>query len=243
MYLENKKVIKRLAVIPARGGSTRLKDKNIYPLSGLPLIRWMTKSVVESNCFDKIYISTDSDKIFEVVSDLPVCRHMRPESHATVRATVLNAMVDLMENEEEKFDTFSYFLPTCPFVSSEDILKGVSMLTEDIDSVVSMTEIPETIQLACNMKNGWVLPVFDNLEAGLTNSKFIKKYHKPSGAFYMGWWDKIIVNRNFFKGDVKGVIIPKERSVDINSLEDILYAESILEKNYKNESNSVRINK
>jgi CMP-N-acetylneuraminic acid synthetase len=223
-----KKKVKKLAVIPARRGSTRLKDKNIYPLSGLPLIRWVTKSVVESNCFDKIYISTDSDKIFEVVSDLPVYRHIRPEKHATVRATVLDAMVDLMEKEVDEYDIFSYFLPTCPFVSSEDIRNGVSMLTKDIDSVVSMTEIPETIQLACNMKEGWVLPIFDNLEAGLTNSKFIKKYYKPSGAFYMGWWNKVLHNKNFFKGNVKGIIIPKERSVDINNIEDIMYAESIL---------------
>ena len=90
-----------------------------------------------------------------------------------------------------------------------------------------MTEIPETIQLACVMKEGWVLPIFDNLECGLTNSKFIKKYHKPSGAFYIGKWKKILENKNFFKGNVKGVIIPPERSVDINNIMDIRFAESI----------------
>ena len=72
------------------------------------------------------------------------------------------------------------------------------------------------------------MPIFDNLEAGLTNSKFIKKYYKPSGAFYMGKWDKIIEYGNFFKGNVKGVIIPPERSVDINNLQDVKYAELLL---------------
>ena len=102
------------------------------------------------------------------------------------------------------------------------------MLSLGVDSVVSMTQIPETIQLACVMKDEWVLPVFDNLECGLTNSKFIKKYYKPSGAFYMGWWDKVLENENFFKGRVKGVLIPPERSVDINTLEDMRYAEIVL---------------
>ena len=69
----------RVAVIPARGGSTRLKDKNIYPLCGKPLIRWMTEAVIESDCFDEVYISTDSDSIFEAVSDLNVVRHRRPD--------------------------------------------------------------------------------------------------------------------------------------------------------------------
>jgi len=219
--------MKRLAIIPARAGSTRLKDKNVYPLAGKPLIRWMTEAVIGSGCFDDVIISTDGDHIFEAVSDLDVHRHVRPASHATVRATALNAMLDLMEGSE-RYDVFAYFLPTCPYVSSEDIIAGVSMLTPDVSSVVSMTVIPETIQLACVMKNDWVMPVFDNLECGLTNSKFIKKYHKPSGAFYMGWWDDILENRNFFKGNVKGVVLPPERSVDINNKADIDYAEQIL---------------
>lgn len=221
--------MKSLAVIPARGGSTRLKNKNIHPLGGKPLIRWTTEAVLNSGVFDKVLISTDSDEIFNAVSDLNVERHYRPEEHATVTATALNAMLNLMEDQVEKYDVFAYFLPTCPFVSPSDIKAGYdNLMSDEVNFSVSMTEIPETIQLACVMKEGWVMPVFDNLEAGLTNSKFIKKYYKPSGAFYFGKWNKIIEHKNFFKGNVKGIMIPKERSVDINNFEDIVYAESIL---------------
>ncbi|MHA2275926.1 MAG: cytidylyltransferase domain-containing protein, partial [Candidatus Kariarchaeaceae archaeon] len=86
--------MRSLAVIPARGGSTRLKDKNIYPLGGKPLIRWTTEAVVNSGVFDKVLISTDSDAIFDAVKDLPVERHVRPENHATVTATALKAMLN-----------------------------------------------------------------------------------------------------------------------------------------------------
>ena len=222
---------KRIAVIPARGGSTRLKDKNIYPLGDKPLIRWTVEAVVKSNAFHKIIVSTDSDKIFDAVSDLPVERHTRPSVHATVKSTALNAMINLMENYPEKHDVFAYFLPTCPFVSPEDIRDGVAMLDEDTDFVVSMTNYTEPIQLACVMKDEWVMPIFDNLECGLTNSKFIKSYVKPSGAFYMGKWDKIIEHQNFFKGRVKGVVIEEKNAVDINTLSDIMYAESLLKMN------------
>ena len=225
--------MKKIAVIPARGGSTRLKDKNIHPLGDKPLIRWMTEAVVESESFDSIIISTDSDQIFDAVSDLPVERHERPEAHATTKATVLDAMIQLMKTCPKELmggdDIFSYFLPTCPFVSKDDIKKGIKKLSgKNIDSVVSMTELQDTLQLACQMSGDKVLPVLDNLECGLTNSKFIKKYYKPSGAFYMSKWDHLIENRNFFKGNVKGVLIPKERSIDINDKYDILFAESIL---------------
>ena len=220
--------MKSLAVIPARGGSTRLKDKNIYPLAGKPLIRWITESVVASERFNHILVSTDDDRIFDAVSDLGVVRHNRPAHHATVQATVLDAMMDLMD-EVDDCDTFSYFLPTCPFVGVEDIRKGISLLPH-ADSVISMTQIPETIQLACVMSGDNVLPIFDNLECGLTNSKFIKKYYKPSGAFYMGQWGSLLEHRNFFKGNVRGVIIPPERSIDINTLRDIKYAEGFSTK-------------
>lgn len=221
----------KLAVIPARAGSTRLKNKNTYPLLGKPLIRWVTKSVICSKRFDKVLISTDSDEIFSCVEDLEVERHERPEEHATTKSTVLDAMIDLMENYETH-DVFSYFLPTCPFITPEQVASGVDMLEQyRCDSVISMTEMQDTVQLACLMSQDKVLPVFDNLEAGLTNSKFIKKYYKPSGAFYMGFWDSILKYRNFFVGDTRGVLIPTDNSVDINNIEDIHYAETIGAKN------------
>jgi len=221
-----------LAVIPARGGSTRLKNKNIHPLGGKPLIRWSVEAIVASGCFDKVLVSTDSDEIFDAVADLPVQRHCRPDHLATTKATVLDAMLNLMQEYDNKgYKYLSYFLPTCPFISERDIIKGASLLnceTEETEFVVSMTEFTETIQLACQMSGDYVLPVFDNLEQGITNSKFIKKYYKPSGAFYMGKWDAILEKKNFFKGNVRGIIIPESRSVDINNIYDIKYAESIL---------------
>lgn len=223
--------MKKVAVIPARGGSTRLIDKNIYPLGGKPLIRWMTEAVIESNSFDDIVISTDSDKIFNTIKDLKVIRHFRPPEHATVRATVLNAIINFMENSETKYDILAYMLPTCPFVSSTDIINGLGMLDETTDFVVSMTQFSETIQLACLMKNDFVLPVFDNLESGITNSKFLKKYYRPSGAFYIGRWNSIIDNKNFFKGNVKGFVIPEDRSIDINNINDINFAEAKISEN------------
>ena len=224
--------MKKIAVVPARGGSTRLKDKNIYPIAGKPLIRWITETLVESKCFDAVIISTDSDDIFSSVDDLPVERHERPESYATEKSTVLDAMIQLMETCPREImsgsDVFSFFLPThCPLISIDDIRNASNKIEDtDVNSVVGMTEMPETIQLACQMVNDSVLPVFDNLQCGMTNSKFIKKYFKPAG-FYFAKWDWLIENRNFFKDGVKGVLIPKERSVDINDIHDILIAEQL----------------
>jgi N-acylneuraminate cytidylyltransferase len=222
-----------VAVIPARGGSTRLVNKNTTLLGGKPLISWITEAVIDSACFDKVIISTDSDDIFDCVSHYAVERHVRPKDHATTKATVLNAMINLMENHEP-YEIFSYFLPTCPFITPRQITTGYNMLEKywnKCDSVVSMTKMQDTVQLACLMQDDHVLPVFDNLESGLTNSKFIKQYYKPSGAFYMGYWSSIMRDKNFFKGNTRGVIIPTENSIDINTKTDMELAEALLNAN------------
>lgn len=243
--IKKKNTMRKVAVIPARGGSTRLKNKNIRKLAGKPLIRWMTEAVVNSKVFDTIYVSTDSDAIFDAVKDLPVKRHIRPVEHATTKATALNAMLNMMENMNEKYDIFAYFLPTCPFLKSSDIKKGMELLTtgdsgdsvDSVDSVISVSDYADPIQLACILKGNDIIPIFDNLTSGLTNSKFIQKYCKPNGGFYMSKWDNLIENRNFFKGNVKAVNIPKEDMVDIDyeidlKIAEILYNERISQNTF-----------
>tara|TARA_R110000824_G_scaffold192331_5_gene374417 strand:- start:1948 stop:2622 length:675 start_codon:yes stop_codon:yes gene_type:complete len=216
----------RIAVIPARGGSTRLKDKNIYPIKGKPLISYTIETVIDSGQFDTIIVSTDSNKIKEVVKQYNVDIYDRPAEYATERITVLNAILAMMQ-DVERHDIFSYFLPTCPFRNTDDIKDGLEML-ESCDSVISVSEYTEPIQLAMIKRGDLVIPIFDNLTAGLTNSKFIQKYHKPNGSFYMSHWDHLVEHRNFFTGTVCSVEIPKFRYIDIDTIDDIRIAEAMI---------------
>ena len=220
----------KVAIIPARGGSTRFKKKNIALLGDKPLICWSVEAVLRTKQFDDVYVSTDSDEIFNAVSHLGVKRHIRPYQHATTQATVLDAMMDLMTSIP-KYDVFAFFLPTCPFIESSHICDGVALLENDptADSVVSVSYYEEPIQLACIKKGNDIIPVFDNLTSGLTNSKYIQKYVKPNGGFYMSKWDHLLEHRNFFKGNVKGVVRPNETLVDIDYESDLRKAELMIQ--------------
>tara|TARA_Y100000389_G_scaffold191542_1_gene217878 strand:- start:657 stop:1343 length:687 start_codon:yes stop_codon:yes gene_type:complete len=222
-------MLTKVAIIPARGGSTRFKDKNIALLGGKPLICWSVEAVLNSGEFDDVYVSTDSDKIFDAVKHLNVKRHIRPEQHATTKATVLDAMLDLMDNIP-KYDVFAFFLPTCPFIKSESIKQGIKMLDAATDSVVSVSYYEEPIQLACIKRGDNIIPIFDNLTAGLTNSKFIQKYVKPNGGFYISHWNKLLEHKNFFKGNVKGVEISNKLLVDIDYEHDLQMAELLYQQ-------------
>jgi len=220
-----------MAVIPARGGSTRLKDKNIYPLAGKPLISHTIEVVLESQCFDTVVVSTDSERIADTARAYPgVQIYMREAKYATEKATVLTALMAMM-TEVEKHDVFAYFLPTCPLKTAADIRGGMELFDEsDVDSVISVVEYDVPIQLAMLKKGDTMVPVFDNLTSGLTNSKFIQKYYRPSGAYYSARWDYLLENGNFFVGNVKGYEMSKENSIDIDDLTDMKIAEFFLEK-------------
>ena len=219
-----------LAIIPARGGSTRLKGKNVYPINGKPLISYTIEAVIESKSFDKIIVSTDGEDIKNVASKYEQVEIIdRPQEFAGERVTVLTAIIDLLKHMDKKYDKLAYFLPTCPFRNASDIEKGMNLLTEDVDSVISTTHYDEPPQLMMiEGHNGYCYPVMDNLTAGLTNSKFIQKYVKPNGGYYMTWWDQLMETESFFIGNIKHVVLPKERSVDIDTIADVHYAESIL---------------
>ncbi len=229
-------MITKLAVIPARGGSTRLKDKNIYPLAGKPLIHYTVEAVIQSESFDRIVVSTDSQKIADAVSqfkDIEIVK--RPAKYASATVTVLEALLALME-EYEKYDIFAYFLPTCPLRNADDIRGALKLLQPDVDSVVSVCRCSDPLQLTLIKKNDDIIPVFDNLTTGMTNSRYYTKYYRPNGGFYMSWWDKLLEGRNFFIGNVKGYELAKDRAIDIDSLPDIIYAEAILDYYSKNKT-------
>ena len=128
----------KMAVIPARGGSTRLKNKNIYPLAGKPLISHTIEVVLESGCFDTVIVSTDSEEIADVARDYGVQIYERDAKYATEKATVLTALMAMM-NDVPKHDVFAYFLPTCPLKTAADIRGGMELFNEKgVDSVISV---------------------------------------------------------------------------------------------------------
>lgn len=221
-----------LAIIPARGGSTRLKNKNIYPLGGKPLIQWTIDAALESNMFDKIIVSSDSDAILYAVNENDVELHKRDPKFATKEIPVLELIISLAEKYRfDDYETITYMLPTCPFRSAYHIEQAFRFGNE-MNSVVSVVQYQEPIQLAGTINDIQEFePYFDNLISGKTNSLFMEKYYRPNGGLYMMNLISLLEERSFFKGNIGTVIMTKEESHDINDLFDMKVAELILKEN------------
>ncbi len=216
--------MKSIAIIPARKGSKRLKNKNMRILGGKPLVQQTLDAAVESNCFDDIFLSTDDPKLFDLYTKYDsgvVTPTLRPTKLCGDKVTALEVVCDLMELIIE-YDIVALLLPTCPFRTAKDIQKGMKLLTKKVDGVISLTtyEFPPDLRVPMIADIIWQ-PSTPFLN-GNTRSQDHQGSFRPNGGFYIMWSDHFRRNKNFWKGNIKGYIM--ERTVDIDTEQDLKYA-------------------
>ncbi len=111
--LKDKKII---ALIPARSGSKRFKNKNIFPYKGHPLIAYTITSAIKSKIFSKIIVSTDSNYYKRIAeyygASVPF---LRPKKISGSKSSDYDWVNFTLDKLEEKFDIFTILRPTNPF--------------------------------------------------------------------------------------------------------------------------------
>ena len=117
--------MKNIAIIPARGGSKRVKNKNIIDFHGKPIIFYVLKTLQEAKIFDKIHVSTDSFEIKKVVEGFGFeVEFMRPDNLSDDLVGII-PVLEWVLNEYKlrglKFDNICCALPTAPLILSNDI--------------------------------------------------------------------------------------------------------------------------
>ena len=111
--------MKVIAMIPARLGSKRVKNKNLRLLGGKPLIAHVIETVKETNIFDEIYINSESDVFKQIADSYGINFYKRPSELSTDEATNDDFTLDFMKNV--KGDLLVQVLSTSPFITKEQI--------------------------------------------------------------------------------------------------------------------------
>ena len=131
--------MKTVAFIPARGGSKSIKNKNIMPLAGKPLIYWAISACIGSKSIEKVFVSTDSNEIKKVVEGFGfknVEVISRSPETATDTATSESALIEFCKNH--KFEKVVFLQATSPLTASADLEGALKkMKKEGSDSLVS----------------------------------------------------------------------------------------------------------
>ncbi len=225
-----------LIVIPARGGSKRLPRKNVLPLAGKPLIRHSIDIALECKVFGEILITTDDSEIAEISREAKsVTIDDRSPDLASDTTKVIDVMLEICGREKvrESFDIIGMLLPTCPLRASDDLLKGFSMLTEDTDAVVSFTEYEFSPVCAVSIAKGDIMkPVYEPspLITGNTRTQDQVPMYRPNGGFFFSWISSLNNLKSFYTGQVRGHVMPRSRSIDIDTEEDFALAEWTLQR-------------
>ncbi|MBG97196.1 MAG: hypothetical protein CL866_10105 [Cycloclasticus sp.] len=228
-------MVKALAIVPARGGSKRLKRKNLRQLGGRALVDYTLQSAQNSGCFSTIILSSDDDEILTLSAlykDVEPVKRPKQMSGDHVTALELVCELTSMPKYRDNYDAVALLLPTCPFRTQEHIQEGFKLLSPAIDGVVSLTtyEFPPQLSVTIEEK-GLIQSVFEPspLITGDTRSQDQKNIYRPNGGFYIQWMKSFIGHQNFWKGKVKGYQMERLDSVDIDTELDLQYAQFVMD--------------
>lgn len=135
-----------IALVPARAGSERVSHKNIRPLAGHPLVAYAIETARQSGVFDRVLVSTDSDKIAEVGrwygADVPF---LRPAEFATSTSPDIEWLRFTLEELGEPFELFAIVRATNPFRGPDVVRRGLEQLlaTPEADSLRAVERVKQ----------------------------------------------------------------------------------------------------
>ncbi len=133
-----------VAVIPARGGSKGLKNKNIYPVAGKPLLAWTILQALASTSIERVFVTTDDQTIAEVASEFGAEVIVRPPElsgdKATSESAIIHAAGVIERDHHIPIDIIVFLQATSPLRKPQDIDRAVELfLREGADSLISVT--------------------------------------------------------------------------------------------------------
>jgi len=227
------KTAKRLAVIPARGGSKRIPNKNVKDFCGSPMITHILRTASKSNLFQKIHVSTEDESIREVASNYgfppDFSRPVQLADDHTPIMPVLQYVAEEHKNRGETFDEIWLLYACAPLITAED-LHGAAHLFQQHQGeypVLSVTEFPVPIEWAFSRdESGALRPKQpDKLPV---RSQDIATHYFDAAAFAVYPALQILGQRaTTCPEQLIGYRLPRIRAVDIDTEEDWIFAEHL----------------
>lgn len=227
------KNLKRLIIIPARGGSKRIKDKHIKKFNGKPIIYYSINSAKKSKLFDIIHVSTESIKIKNFIKEKIKIDFMRPKFLSSDNTPIYKVILNVVNNFEKKmigFDEIWCLMPCAPNISFKDLIDAANFYKKKRKKLpvyaVSKYRVP--IEWSSKLdKNGILHPL--NKRSQMLRSQDLEDKFYDAGQFYI-FPGKEISKLNFKKNNFLryGYTLPFSKSIDIDDQEDWNIAEKII---------------
>ncbi|WP_277552371.1 cytidylyltransferase domain-containing protein [Halobaculum limi] len=226
-----------LAIIPARGGSKRVKRKNIREVGGKPLIAHTIEEAISTEAIDTTIVSTEDDEIAEIAkkygADVPFSRPEELATDSASSASVVSHALDWFEARDKTFDTVCLLQATSPLRTSEDITGALSKFNErDADSLLSVCKYTQPPQYAL-LKNsdGYLQERFTPsvlFSPEYTREQDLEELLFPNGAIYIvtvSTWKSV---ETFYTEATIPYVMPERRSLQIDELWELELIDSFM---------------
>ncbi|MBO6805967.1 acylneuraminate cytidylyltransferase family protein [Thalassospira sp.] len=219
--------VKVLGLVPARGGSKRIRDKNIVPFNGKPIISYSLEAMRKAGIYDEIHVSTDSERIAAVASSLGFCPEFQRTAYAGDDDGVLELGRWVLEEYQRRgkdFDVVGFVMACSPLMGPEDYLNGYkAFIGGNQRPQLAVSEYPAPPQQALLIEEGNIRP--EREECFIARSQDLPHCVFDTGAFAFFRADDILSGRATIFEDYRGYAVPREKAVDINVPDDLKYAE------------------
>ncbi len=228
--------MRKIAIIPARSGSKGLVDKNIKLLNGKPLMSYSIEAAIKSGIFDEVMVSTDSEKYAEIAvkcgANVPFLRSLKTSSDTATSWDMVAEVLGKYKDLKQQFDVITLLQPTSPLRNASDIIHAYQIFQQkEAQAVLSVCEMEHTPLWSNVLPEDGSLADFINVEKiGKGGRQTLDKYYRLNGAIYMLRTDGNPTKIMFQKGSY-AYVMPQNRSVDIDSELDFMYAEMLLNYN------------
>ena len=222
----------RIAIVPARGGSKRIKNKNIVDFLGKPLIAYALEAIRESCLFDKIHVSTDSQEIKIIVEQLGYkVDFMRSDNLADDHTGLLPVLQWVHKKYEEEginFDDICCIMPTAPLLKSSDLINGFNLYQKynKKNPLLVVAPFPVPVEWAFYRDNNTILTPRDS-KALIIRSQDIKPTYYEAGPFSIFHSSHLKSNNLFHDYNLISLLINKSSAVDIDDPEDLEFAKTL----------------
>lgn len=219
-----------IAIIPARGGSKRIKKKNIKIFFKKPMISWTIRSLKKSKLFDKIFVTTDNLEITKVAkkygAEVPFIRSQKLSDDLTPTLPVIR---DAILKLRSKFNikNICCVYPCTPFLNIQDLKKSYTILKNNQNKFVfPVIENSHPIQRSFRLKGRENLVEFIFRSKEMSRTQDLEKTYHDAGQFYWGSIKTWMKSKRLHSGS-SGLVVPAWRYVDIDNLDDWIRAEKI----------------
>ena len=217
-----------IAIIPARSGSKRIKDKNIKIFHGKPIILWTLDHLKKSKLFNKIILTTDSKKYLSILKkngfDEIIIRPKKLSNDHAITQDVIRHSIKYLNKKKFYFENVCCVYPCNPFFTKKDLLQGLKNI-ENKKNLFSfpVTKYSHPIQRAFVIEKNQKLKMIKKKFELIKTQNLSETFHDV-GQFYWGK-KKLWLSKKRIHTHAIGIKTPIWRSIDIDNLNDWKRAE------------------